>query len=63
MGILLNSVSINKSKSPVTITSALAATAVSKITVSSGSRSWGVESGGDKAMPQPHVQSPTHLMQ
>lgn len=63
MGILLNSVSINKSKSPVTITSALAATAVPKITVSSKSRSWGVESGRDKAMPQPHVQSPTHLTQ
>ncbi|MHC5823809.1 MAG: hypothetical protein ACYT04_50240 [Nostoc sp.] len=42
MGISLNSTSTNKSKSPVTITSALTATAVSQITVSSGSRSWGV---------------------
>ncbi|MEH2306933.1 MAG: hypothetical protein V7L06_16680 [Nostoc sp.] len=61
MGIALNAVSTDKSKSLVIITSALAAMAVSKITVSSGSRSWGVESGTDKAMP--HVQSPTHLTQ
>lgn len=64
MGIALNSVSTDKSKSLVTITSTLAATAVFKITVSSRSRSWGVESGGDggdKAMPHTPCPIPNSI--